>query len=81
MFSSAHAYVQNCSSRMYGQIAPNPIFIRDFIAMWRKGDLNMPRGDFVLQPDDEVLAVVHAENATELAGLLGKPNNRGHHPE
>jgi len=50
------------------------------VTIIRKGELNMPRGDFVLQPDDEVLAVVHAENATELAGLLGKPNNRGRHP-
>jgi len=37
MFSSAHAYVQNCSSRMYGQIALNPNLIRDFMAMWRQG--------------------------------------------
>ena len=42
------------------------------VAVIRKGELNMPHGDFVLQPDDEVLAVVHADHVTELAGLLGK---------
>jgi len=30
------------------------------VAVIRKGELNMPHDDFVLQPDDEVLAVVHA---------------------
>jgi len=43
------------------------------VTIIRKGELNMAHSDFVLQPDDEVLAVVHAENVTELAGLLGKP--------
>jgi trk system potassium uptake protein TrkA len=43
------------------------------VAVIRKGELNMPHGDFVLQPDDEVLAVVHADHVTELAGLLGEP--------
>jgi trk system potassium uptake protein TrkA len=43
------------------------------VAVIRKGELNMPNGNFVLQPDDEVLAVVHADHATELACLLGEP--------
>lgn len=43
------------------------------VTIIRKGELTMPHGDFVLQPDGEVLAVVHAENVTELAGLLGEP--------
>ena len=43
------------------------------VTVIRKGELNMPHGDFVFQPDDEVLAVVHADHAAELAGLLGKP--------
>jgi trk system potassium uptake protein len=42
------------------------------VAVIRKGELNMPLSDFVLQPDDEVLAVVHADHVTELANLLGK---------
>ena len=42
------------------------------VTVIRKGELNMPHGDFVFQPDDEVLAVVHADHAAELAGLLGK---------
>jgi len=43
------------------------------VAVIREGELNMPLGDFVFQPDDEVLAVVHADHVTELASLLGKP--------
>jgi len=43
------------------------------VTVIRKGELNMPHGDFVLQPDDEVLAVVHADHVVELARLLGKP--------
>jgi trk system potassium uptake protein len=42
------------------------------VAVIRKGELNMPLSDFVLQPEDEVLAVVHADHATELASLLSK---------
>jgi trk system potassium uptake protein len=42
------------------------------VAVIRKGELKMPLGDFVLQPDDELLAVVHADHVTELANLLGK---------
>jgi trk system potassium uptake protein TrkA len=43
------------------------------VAVIRKGELNVPHGDFVLQPGDEVLAVVHTDHATELACLLGEP--------
>jgi trk system potassium uptake protein len=42
------------------------------VAVIRKGELNIPLGDFVLQQDDEVLAVVHADHAIELAGMLGE---------
>ena len=42
------------------------------VAVIREGELNMPCGDFVFQPGDEVLAVVHADHVTELASLLGK---------
>jgi trk system potassium uptake protein TrkA len=40
-------------------------------AVIRKGQLIIPRGDTVLQPADEVLAVVHASQAAQLAALLG----------
>jgi trk system potassium uptake protein TrkA len=37
----------------------------------RGGQLLIPRGDLVLQPGDEVLAVVHSQEAVRLATLLG----------
>lgn len=40
-------------------------------AVIRKGELLIPRGDLVLQPADEVLAIVHASQLDQLAGLLG----------
>lgn len=40
-------------------------------AIIRKGQLLIPRGDTVLQPADEVLAVVHASQVAQLAALLG----------
>ena len=46
-------------------------------AILRGGSLLIPRGDTVLQAGDEVLAVVHAEDAPRLAALLApaeKPN-------
>lgn len=43
-----------------------------FAALIRKGELVIPRGDTVLQPADEILAVVHASNVKELADLLGR---------
>jgi trk system potassium uptake protein TrkA len=41
-------------------------------AVIRKGNLIIPRGDVVLQPSDEVLAVVHSSQAEALASLLGR---------
>jgi trk system potassium uptake protein TrkA len=43
-----------------------------FAALIRKGELIIPRGDTVLQPADEILAVVHASNVKDLAELLGR---------
>ncbi|HLE50967.1 MAG TPA: TrkA family potassium uptake protein [Anaerolineales bacterium] len=43
-----------------------------FAAVIRKGELIIPRGDTVLQPADEVLAVVHASHLDDLAVLLGR---------
>ena len=40
-------------------------------AIIRKGELIIPRGDTVLQPADEVLAVVHAAQLSVLATILG----------
>lgn len=40
-------------------------------AVLRKGTLVIPRGDTVLQVDDEVLAIVHSEAVETLAALLG----------
>jgi trk system potassium uptake protein TrkA len=40
-------------------------------AVIRGGQLLIPRGDLALQPGDEVLAVIHADQAVQLAALLG----------
>ncbi len=40
-------------------------------AILRKGQLIVPRGNTVLQPADEVLAVVHASAVAQLAAILG----------
>ena len=42
-----------------------------FAGIIRMGKLLIPRGDLVLQPGDEVLAVVHSSEMTKLAALLG----------
>jgi trk system potassium uptake protein TrkA len=42
-------------------------------AIIRSGQLLVPRPDLVLQPADEVLAVVHASQTPQLAVLLGRP--------
>jgi trk system potassium uptake protein TrkA len=42
-------------------------------AIIRRGQLLVPRPDLVLQPADEVLAVVHASQAAHLEALLGCP--------
>lgn len=40
------------------------------VAVIRKGQLIVPRGDLVLQPVDEVIALVHSSQVTELAEML-----------
>lgn len=42
-----------------------------FAGIIRKGKLLIPRGDLVLEPDDEVLAVVHSAEMAKLAAILG----------
>lgn len=46
-------------------------------AVIRKGQLILPRGDVVLQPADEIVALVHASQLAQLAGLLGVRERRG----
>ena len=41
------------------------------VAVIRKGQLIIPHGDLVLQPADEVLALVHVSQLAQLAALLG----------
>ena len=41
-------------------------------AVIRKGQLLIPHSDLVLRPADEVLAVVHASQLSQLADLLGR---------
>lgn len=43
-------------------------------AVIRKGQLIIPHSDTVLQPSDQVLAVVHASQVSALAALLGAPS-------
>jgi trk system potassium uptake protein TrkA len=43
-------------------------------AIIRKGELTIPRGDIVLQPADEILAVIHSDEIPELAAILGPLN-------
>jgi trk system potassium uptake protein TrkA len=42
-------------------------------AVIRKGEIVIPRGPLPLEAGDEVLAIVDAEGATELAALFGPP--------
>jgi trk system potassium uptake protein len=44
-----------------------------FVAVLRKGALLIPHGETVLQPVDEIIALVHAAHVKELAVLLGPP--------
>ena len=44
-----------------------------FAAVLRSGALIVPRGDTVLQPVDEVIALIHSTQVSKLAALLGKP--------
>lgn len=41
-------------------------------AILRKGELIIPKGDVMLQPADEVLAIVHSSEAALLASMLGR---------
>jgi trk system potassium uptake protein TrkA len=41
-------------------------------AIIRKGELTIPRGDVVLQPADEILAVIHSNDIPQLASILGR---------
>jgi trk system potassium uptake protein TrkA len=41
------------------------------VAILRKAEMVIPRGDTILQPADEVVALVHAAQINELATLLG----------
>jgi trk system potassium uptake protein TrkA len=45
-----------------------------FVAVLRKGRMIVPRGDTVLQAVDEVIALVHASQLSQLAALLGRPS-------
>jgi trk system potassium uptake protein len=44
-------------------------------AVIRQGRLIIPHGDTVLQPSDEVLAVVHASQTAQLASVIGEPRS------
>jgi len=46
-------------------------------AIIRRNKLTIPRGDTVIQPGDEVLAVVHTSQTKQLAALLGPANTAG----
>jgi trk system potassium uptake protein TrkA len=41
------------------------------IAVIRKGEMIVPHGDTLLEPVDEVIALVHVSQLSQLAGLLG----------
>ena len=43
------------------------------VAILRKGQLIIPHGDTMLQPVDEVIALVHSAHVKEVADLLGPP--------
>ena len=40
-------------------------------AVIRQGEIVIPRGPLCFEPDDEVLAIVDAQAATDLAALFG----------
>jgi trk system potassium uptake protein TrkA len=44
------------------------------VTILRKGQVILPHGDVRLQPVDEVIAIVHTQQAASLAALLGKPS-------
>jgi trk system potassium uptake protein TrkA len=47
------------------------------VAIIRKNQLLIPHGDTVLQPADEVLALVHASQLGQLAAMLGPQGSAG----
>jgi trk system potassium uptake protein len=42
------------------------------VAILRKGQLLVPKGETILQPADEILALVHASKVSQLAALLAR---------
>ena len=44
-----------------------------FVAVLRSGQLIIPRGETVLQPVDEVIALIHSAQISKLAAILGGP--------
>jgi len=44
-----------------------------FVAVLRQGQLIVPRGETILQPVDEVIALIHSAHTAELAELFGRP--------
>ncbi len=57
------------NGKAIGELALPPECV--LVAIIRKGNLILPRGDVVLQQADEILAVVHSSQVSELAALLG----------
>jgi trk system potassium uptake protein TrkA len=55
--------------RQIGELTLPPECV--LVAIIRKGNLIIPRGDVTLQQADEILAVVHSSQVNELAALLG----------
>jgi len=47
----------------------------NLVAVLRKGQLIIPHGDTVLNPSDEVLAVVHQSKLSHLAAVLGRTSD------
>jgi trk system potassium uptake protein TrkA len=45
-------------------------------AILRKGELIIPKGDVTLQPADEIIALVHSDDTSALASLLGPVRTR-----
>jgi len=45
-----------------------------FVAVIRKGQLIVPTGDTVIQPVDEIIALVHQKHVVELADILSQPD-------
>lgn len=41
------------------------------VAVLRESGIVVPHGDFVIQPEDEVLALVHTDEVDDLAAMLG----------